>query len=328
MRKKFFAAMIVITAISVVTGYYWHSGSVKAMGININKKDLPEHGLKIIGPSDPSFDGLLKSALEGEQSALVEDVRPFSIFIKNDGNKAIVAYQLTWELDGPEGRIISYQPSYANPRVFFDEDVDKSDNLTGKEGNIIKPKATRLFSMAKFIGGQLGGNIGALAAPLDETEASEAQQKAQNGVRSSAMQRIHATLKRGTNLTVSIDGAFFEDGTFVGPDTTGFFADFKAQTDARRDILVEIAHRLNRGETHDAIFSRIDKLANAPDAPEEYMGTPKGHYHLFKRLNAREIAGMPGAIGREKTIAFLMYQLNKQIEKHKDKSKPHLRKKD
>jgi len=53
-------------------------------------------------------------------------------------------------------------------------------------------------------------------------------------------------LSESVKVIVSIDGVLFADGTFVGPDSQGYFGSLKAEIDARRDLVEEIASGVER----------------------------------------------------------------------------------
>lgn len=61
-------------------------------------------------------------------------------------------------------------------------------------------------------------------------------------------------------MTVIADGIFFDDGTFIGPDTTDFFTEVKAQMDARRELLSEIRDELKAGKKADEVFGRLEAI--------------------------------------------------------------------
>ena len=49
-------------------------------------------------------------------------------------------------------------------------------------------------------------------------------------------------------MTVTLDGVFFDDGTFIGPDTNDFFAKVKAQMDVRHEVLQGVQSDLKSGK--------------------------------------------------------------------------------
>src|SRR5262249_48339342 len=56
-------------------------------------KDFPEHGLHLIGPSNPSFARLAELIKSSADS--VTDVPP--VFLQNTSKHAVVGYRITWE---------------------------------------------------------------------------------------------------------------------------------------------------------------------------------------------------------------------------------------
>jgi hypothetical protein len=73
-------------------------------------------------------------------------------------------------------------------------------------------------------------------------------------------QRFKAHLANYTDITVSIDGVFFEDGTFVGPDTTNFFAQAQAVVAAKRDLPQQISDQLQSKKQPMEIYKTLEEV--------------------------------------------------------------------
>jgi hypothetical protein len=90
---------------------------------------------------------------------------------------------------------------------------------------------------------------------------------------------------------VSIDAAFFDDGTFVGPDTSNFFAQTKAVVSAKRDFLNELAAEVgNSGKTTDSFDQRLQQIATQSIESLDSSSTPTDYYNFFKKLCERIFA--------------------------------------
>jgi len=61
------------------------SRSARPMSVRMHIKDLPQHGLRLITPSDPRFDDRLQKEFKGESNEVVDTLRPFSVFFENKG---------------------------------------------------------------------------------------------------------------------------------------------------------------------------------------------------------------------------------------------------
>jgi hypothetical protein len=125
------------------------------------------------------------------------------------------------------------------------------------------------------------------------------------------MARIATSEFQGyAGATVSIDAAFFEDGTCVGPDLTGAFATFKAHVDARRDLLQGIVAAQNKGMTSDQIFEYVSSVANSSVMPDP--SDRAASYNYFRKIYAQELINVRARQGDEKALAFASSPLQKQ----------------
>ena len=152
---------------------------------------------------------------------------------------------------------------------------------------------------------------GILRIEASPTEAEELKQ-GKRPSQSSLLQRFKAQAEQFTEITVSIDAAFFEDGTFVGPDTSNFFAQTKAVIDAKRDFLNELAGGLsNSGTTKDSLYEHLQETATQPVESIDSTSTPADYYNYFKKLSASEFLKSKDVQGEDKAIATSLRPIKK-----------------
>lgn len=261
--------------------------------MRFNAKDFPEHGVSLIVPSDPSFGRLL--AKFGSNS--IDD--PYLVFLKNTGSRAVVGYYIKWECF--DGRGQDSDRSIAHDRnvshiiswIFLHgEEADRKAAIKGSE-EIIKPDSTWLISYdapARPVeGGDEGVTVG--TPKLDEREGAE-------------------TLKGCAGVTVIADGIFFDDGTFIGPDTSGFFTEVKSQMDARYEILREVQNELKSGKQTDEIFNGLEKIRDRKTAKLGESPTSDVRSY-FRNMFARDVLGKKEHWGADKAIEDVQQQLSK-----------------
>ncbi len=277
--------------------------SARAMKLKLHAKDLPEHGLTIISPADPSFDGRLNALLRGERNEVVENLKPFSVFVKNHGSKTVVAYVIQWCFTTAEGRQDCYRKAVRNPTALMEGETlpEEHEEQSGR----IKPGADRFFSLVSLDGG------GSLRVKVSREEAERF--KRGNFDRAEMLRRYGAELANYTDLTVSIDGAFFDDGTFVGPDTSGFFAQTKAMIDARSDLLSDIASALSKpgGRSRDEAFAQLEAIAGQAETELKSSSTPDDYYNHFKRAYASELLRVKDSQGIDQGLAEALRPMRK-----------------
>jgi len=225
---------------------------------------------------------------------VIDRLKPFSFFIENKSNQTVVAYMVQWCFTKPDGATQCYRQSLTNPRALMDGD-NLSDDMMKQSGRV-RPGATRFFSLVAPDG---SGGFSVPARP-------EELEQLKRGVfpdRATLFQRYSAELSKYSDLTVSIDGAFFDDGAFIGPDTTGFFEETKAQISAKYDLLNVIAQGVSRGKSKDEIFKDLEDTANQPEVRLNSQSSSADYYNHFKRHYAGDILRSRNVVGDEKALA-------------------------
>lgn len=302
MQMRIFQATTVVTAllisIMVVTmGFVRHTrrkaSSAKVGSISVSLKDLPDIGIRLIGSNDNSFESLLSTKLQGETRAAAETLSPFTFFIKNEADRAIIGYSIKWEMMGPDGVPHSHVKNYLASDVLVGRPLD------GLHG-VIQPGSIRLISLApieEINGARQGGGLRAERAnafPL-------AEQVEQLSARTAAFNVI----------TISIDSVLLDDGTFAGPDTCEEFAKINARLNARRDLLRQLEND-SRGNSPSRAFDRLREIANGPKLDRHSQTTPTSVFNAQQQTAAAELLGMREKLGDAETVQRALKLLNHQ----------------
>jgi hypothetical protein len=268
------------------------------MSIRMHAKDLPEDGLIIIKPSDPMFEARLAEYMKGQANSTVDLFKPFSVFLENRSRKAIVAYLVQWCFTKGGGTNDCYRKAYASPRALMEgEDLPADvDARTGK----VKPGSRSFLSLISPEG---GGGL-RVSASRDEVE------KFKQGLepnREELVSRFSLELAQYSDLTVSLDGAFFEDGTFVGDDVSGFFAQMKAQVDAKRDVLNELSVESAKARvSKDQVFATLQSIASQDVFDLNSNSPPSDYYNYYRKHYAKQILTMRQSIGDDRALAIAL----------------------
>jgi hypothetical protein len=299
--RKTFIALAAVAALGATI--FWGRGA-QAMKVKLHAKDLPEHGLRIILPSDPSFDGRMNALLKGRAGEATEILKPFSFIVDNKGPRNAVAYMIEWCFTGAGGDDECYRQAYTSPAALMEGEPPVPDEME-EQSNHIKPNRARLFSLLNPDGS------GTFRVPASAEEAG--QIKAGAGIdRQALLRRYGAELAKYTDITVAVDGVFFDDGTFAGDDTTGFFAMVKAEVDARRDLLNDMALGLSQlGRSKEEVFRYVETVANQPDVEISSGATPAEFYNFYKKFYAAQTLRTRGPLGDEKALAVALHPLKK-----------------
>ena len=299
-------ALGLLTLATLITAYHW-TRSVHAMNLRFNVKDL--QGLKIISPLDPSFDGLVVSHFKGDAKPGLEELKPFSVFVKNTSAQSVVAYVLKWELVRTDGRTITNFTAYAQPGVLMGN--VSAGSTQAEAGHIIKPDSMRLFSWDSPLDPGHDSSIGVRAGGSANPPPNEIGVKSKEAA-SKVLSELKSQLTQATSITVSIDGAFFEDGTFVGANSSGYFEQIKAQVDARMDLLEEVASALAQQADIDKVLDSIASRTYVSIRPAYLESKPEDLYSFYAGLFAREIASLRSTYGSQRAAAYLADQQARQ----------------
>src|ERR671938_754491 len=149
MRRIVSIALIIVAALVASLGMIWVR-STQAMSVKLNAKDLPQHGLKIITPSDPSFDGRLNAFLKDQPNDVIDHLKPLSFFIENKSKQVLVAYAIRWCFTKADGTN-SYQLEFFSDHQALMEGQDFPAQYEG-QSSWIKPHSTRFFSIIDLNG--------------------------------------------------------------------------------------------------------------------------------------------------------------------------------
>jgi hypothetical protein len=300
MKTLSLVVLLLISIITATTGVVSNNqpGSNQPVtNVSLQIKDLPEHGLSLVGPSDASFDALARALMQGRAGASVEALKPFSVFVKNTGKRAVIAYSVKWELTKADGRVATKSMNYVTPWAFAG--LEKS----ARQGHIIAPNSAHFVSLV------IDSGTGSQSVNFDDVSNATGvslfkdndpfRQSQRARAQTAQLDKLNTELARSTAIKVSLDGAFFDDGTFVGPDTSGFFDKVKALRDAKQDLLRQIENSAKEGEAADALLSEMKALASSPKIRLGPNSTPNDYYNYHKRRYAAEFLRMGIATGRE-----------------------------
>lgn len=266
---------LVAVGLFVTTGFGSRSSQLERPVVNV--KDLPERGLSIVSPSDAEYMELVSDLLEGKSDPIVETLAPYSIFLRNTANHAVVACLLKWEMVTPGGKKLLWIREYTNFQPLMEQSISEV-----KEGLAIRSGSRWFFTPSSLRFHQVPST--------DDSRPEVIEQ----------LNKTLTQLAHFASISVSLDGAFFDDGTFVGPDTTGFFARVEAMRNGRRDTLLEMINDKRLGKSDAEVFKHLADLANQKVAtnPKE----PSEFYNSYKRDTANEFLRLRAVDGEAKTL--------------------------
>lgn len=264
--------------------------SKKEPTVSFGVKDFPAHGVSLIGPSDPSFAGMVAKHASAK-SASRDDSG--SVFLKNTGNRAIVGHRIKWECVDSSGDVSTGAVSNIVSWIFLHgEEADRRLALN-RSDEIIKPGSTWLLSP------------GHPAQPLEDGGGEiPAESASDEG-------GMAGTLTQCVRVTVIVDGIFFDDGTFIGPDTTDFFTEVKSQMDARHEILRGVQNDLKAGKKAGEIFRGLEKIRDQEGVTLGDHPSPDELRTYFRNMFAQDVLGKKALFGADKALAEVQALLSR-----------------
>src|SRR6185295_4351954 len=117
--------------------------------------------------------------------------------------------------------------------------------------------------------------------------------------------QLDADLLQASDITVSLDGVFFDDGTFVGPNVSGFFERIQAMVSAKLDLISEIALANEQGKVEEA-FDSVRAKGVVADVKITSESTPEDYYRYYSKLFAGEISAMKMHYGNAGLVARMV----------------------
>ena len=285
MKKLILLILVVILSASSA---YILSHFLKNMQINYIARDLPQSWLIIVKPYDPEFEVLARQFLTQHPDPDFDKIRPFSIFLKNNNSRAVVAHSVVWQFIDQTGKSINSTHNYINSPALTDGILlpAQPNELTNE---VIPANGFVLLSIAPklVIDGGGGGRA------VDKNEIKNTPRTGYREIRLNSIENLYRDLLNGkSEVVINIDGAFFEDGGFVGPDLTNFFNTTEAHVRAKRDLVSFIDNSLKKGMPEETIFQTIKqraeiKLKKSPDmrrVEDVYDFSTKTFANYFLRL--------------------------------------------
>lgn len=296
MKRVTFVGSLVVATIILSAVILLLGKGVEAVKVRINKKDFQEHGLSIITAADPSFDNLMSIYASRHPDASVEILKPFSFFIHNNTHRTVVAYVFKLECMKADGTVIDKTIGMTTLWALTNTVGDRTEAAIAHANTVIRPNTALFFSLA------------APLEALDDPHISTVQVAEQE----EELKRLKAEFAAYTNITVSIDGSFFDDGGFVGLDTTGFFNKVKAQVDARYEVLNGVQSNVEKNKRIEEVFKPIEAMADAPKVKLRADSTPEEYYLHEKKLISQELSNIKKHKGDDNALEQVHMRLNKK----------------
>lgn len=200
------------------------------------------HSVVVIGPNSPLFDSLLQKDFPGvDQVNYFQQIKPLLAIIHNNTLRVIKAYVVKWTITNSDGTTstailpVMWEPPPGDP-VLAGTVAVLGPAGTGLGTQLVSP----YFHWPKeAFPSLLRGN-----AVMIHFQAANTRP-------------LISGVQTASSTRVSLDGAIFGDGVFIGPDASHLYERFQALQRARLDEAAWMQSELNAGVTDEQIRNAL-----------------------------------------------------------------------
>lgn len=241
---------------------------VKNMTNLIVKNNLKDYGIEVISSIQANFGVELKQYTGDEEgvNSLIEVAKPLTIFIENNSSKEVIGVSLRWRFVKSNGEFIEIPQTQINPGVLMG--LKPRDPWMIGKTSLINKNDTRFFSYFNTTVEQeiVYANMRHSNPEINYNQNTSLEEMQRN-VALVELQKSKI-LDNVSEISVSIDGIFFDDGAFVGDDQNYFFDSMKGMLQARKDFLGRLKEAKASGKEDSEILSSF--LADTPNILSRY----------------------------------------------------------
>jgi hypothetical protein len=283
--------------------------------VEFHCEDFPQYGVALIPPSSPEYDALcadirrrLDHPVEGSpplpesmRGRISEEDREFSAILLNRGQHGIAAIQQIWSFEEVSGA--TYTSSIgggANPSVLLPFGIPAKSLKLYAYWHVILPGSKRYLNVN---GEQLGDNSDVRPPGPDEVWTGGVAGSYGGGNSSrGAMKKI----------TLTLDGVFFTDGGFVGPNQKGLWEQVVYSAEAHRQLAKIARQGRDNGIAPERILAEVEGVtgpaADRPPIPRppRGAGSPDPYREQAMQMLAWQIGMARKHQGDERAVYMLM----------------------
>jgi hypothetical protein len=225
-----YLAMGVVTAVMM--------GAMSNLNAQIQATGLPGEGIALQSAHDAGFAHTLEKISPGLISRA--DFAPHlaqSVMIQNKSPHSIAGYALQWKITTQSGKVLTHNQEYLEPPA-FDVGQRLRYGILPQTFSLVSPYYTWNATMLKGLANATS------ARPVPNEGFSKSLQEA-------------------ASVSVALDGVFYEDGSFVGPDNSLFFEHVQHQLASRRQIAQFVSTAISRGQNAESLAAALTAKVNS-----------------------------------------------------------------
>jgi hypothetical protein len=265
-------------------------------------EDLRDAGIVLVPPSSPEYGPLLTnieqrlscpplSALSSASSKLMAPLNrqdPTAAVLLNQSGKAIAAWTLVWKYEEFEGR--QYSSSYTMgsrsvPSLLLPFGMPEAQRKFASYWEVILPGSARYVS-----GGDMFGDNSDVRLPTPE------ERRNGGGIGSGGSRRDPKPIDQMKYVTLAVDGMFFSDGEFVGPNQHYLFENVACWAEAHHEVAVVAHGERERGADTRRILASVAEVTGPVDDGAVVHERGKGDLTGLRREAKSHIAWVVSAM--------------------------------
>ena len=251
-----------------------------------------QHGIQIVLSSDPDFEVNLKQYLgidSDEFDKVIKITKPFSLIVVNRASKEVIGCAIRWEFVNASGQVSVFPQIVSSPGVLMG--MKPSDPRMIGKTSIIPVKNSRFFSFDYGVEQTL---LNWNMKRDDSIYRKIALTDRLNNRMLDGQANKNRLLSMFSGVTVSLDGVFFSDGTFIGEDTFFMFDAIRGEVQARIDLAKQLSDSYSKRAdlkiVLDEFVSERSNMKRSRNLPENTEEAYRRGYEEYTNLLRKEIS--------------------------------------
>jgi uncharacterized protein affecting Mg2+/Co2+ transport len=284
-------AVVLLVSIAFAGNFLWSKNS-KPMPNLAAENNLQKKGVFLKTPSDADFDAEIAAYTKADNETLnnlIAAEKPFTVLVKNNSDRNIVGISLRWVITDADGNERIFPQSESTPNLLMGGQTHAPAEKGGKSFSLMPAHSSRFFSLDPSVQATVRNESRAAARGSQTTLTAQMLGRIQENI-PNLKNNKEKLLAASENISVSIDGVVFEDGTFVGNDKNFFLAGFQATIQARKDFTKKIQDAGKLKKNASETFAGLQSLASdKPAAPEKFNSETEKFDYTYK-IELRNLA--------------------------------------